>query len=136
MSLLSNLDGPRAARPQDYDAIMATLNLIFRTAAGRAPTVAIDWPHVYDRSNLHNVSIFTEGHQVAASAAVWPNEVVLGDVRLRVGGVNCVGVLPQYRKLGLGAQLMSAVHDCLRALGCHVGLLSTDIDNWYRSLGW
>jgi hypothetical protein len=31
---------------------------------------------------------------------------------------------------------MSAVLQHMRAIGCHVGLLVTDIDNWYRYLGW
>lgn len=133
---MTTLDGPRPGRPEDYDAIVESLNAIFRTAAGRAPTIAVDWPHVYDRANLHNARIVTAGERVAASAAIWPNDVLMGEIRLRVGGVNCVGVLPEYRKHGLGRQVMQAIQARLRELGCHVGLLVTDIDNWYRALGW
>jgi hypothetical protein len=62
--------------------------------------------------------------------------VVIGDVRLRVGGINCVGTLPEYRRHGLGSQIMEAAQQTMQRLGCHVGLLSTGITNWYRRLGW
>jgi hypothetical protein len=71
-----------------------------------------------------------------ASTGVWASDVVVGDVLLRVGGINCVGTLPDYRRHGLGSQVMAAAHQKMRDLGCHVALLSTGIMNWYRRLGW
>lgn len=130
------LDGPRPARPDDRDAILDTLNLIFRTAAGRPPTIAVDHGPVYRPANLENVMIVRCGERVVASTGVLPVELQLGDVRLRVGDISTVGVLPEYRRLGLGRIVMEAVWRHMRSIGCHVGLLVTDIDTWYRSLGW
>jgi hypothetical protein len=61
---------------------------------------------------------------------------MVGEVSLRVGGINCVGTLPAYRRFGLGSKVMAAAHQTMRDLGCHIGLLGTGIHNWYRRLGW
>jgi hypothetical protein len=64
------------------------------------------------------------------------NEVEVGTTRLRVGGINCLAVPPEYRRHGLGSALMDAAHRHMREAGCAVGLLSTQIVAWYRKLGW
>lgn len=137
----SNLQGPRAPLPQECGAVIAMLNQVFRIAQGRPPTVGSDWAHVYAPENLENVhAIFdigaTEQPTPVASAAVWINEVTLGQATLRVGGINAVGTLPEYRKHGLGAQVMDAAKQTMQKQGCAVGLLSTGIANWYRRMGW
>jgi hypothetical protein len=67
---------------------------------------------------------------------VWASETRVDNARLRVGGINCVGTLQEYRRHGLGSQVMEAAQAKMRDLGCHVGLLVTGITNWYRKLGW
>lgn len=131
-----HLEGPRPARPHERAAILEMTNEIFRISLGRAPTIATDWPHVYEPSNLENVLVMSEQGRIVASTAVWPNDIRLGDVVLRVGGINLVGTLPAYRRQGLGERLMQAAQTRMADLGCHVGLLSTDIANWYRVFGW
>ena len=64
------------------------------------------------------------------------NDVALGKLRIRVGGINCLSTLPEYRRQGLGSQIMRAAHQRMAELGCQVGLLGTHITNWYRKLGW
>jgi predicted acetyltransferase len=78
----------------------------------------------------------TDQGRIVASTAVWPNDIRLGDAVLRVGGINLVGTLPAYRRQGVGERLMQAAQVRMAELGCHVGLLSTDIANWYRAFGW
>lgn len=143
-------EGPRPARVEERDTLLAMINYVFRVSRGLAPTIARDWHHVYLPENLANVMVMCDptrdaaaqpesasvaGHLVA-STGVWVSDVVMGDHTLRVGGINCVGTLPEYRRHGLGAQVMAAAHQTMHDLGCHVGLLSTGINNWYRRLGW
>ncbi len=132
----SVLDGPRQAHSGERDDIIAFLNLVFRTAAGREPTIATDWPHIYAPGNPANVIGKRSAGRLVASTGVWVNDIALGSSRLRVGGINCVGVLPELRKKGVGALLMQEAHRYMTRLGCHIGLLVTDLDNWYRALGW
>lgn len=130
------LDGPRPARSDELDALIAMLNHVFRTSVGREPTVASDWAHVFAPDNLANIMVVSDGGKPVASTGVWACDVVMGDGQLRVGGINLVGTLPEYRRFGLGSQVMAAAHQTMRRLGCQVGLLSTGITNWYRRMGW
>jgi predicted acetyltransferase len=136
-----NLDGPRPAHLDERDELLAMVNDVFRVSVGRAPTIASDWPHVYAPQNLANVLVVTDraagaAGKIVASTGVWASDVVIGDVRLRVGGINCVGTLPDYRRHGLGSLVMAAAQQRMRDLGCQVGLLGTGIMNWYRRMGW
>jgi GNAT superfamily N-acetyltransferase len=130
------LEGPRPARTEERDAIIEMVNIVFRVSRGREPTIGSDWPHVYEPSNLENVLVVTDQGRMVASTAVWASEVMSGSARIRVGGINCVGTLFEYRRHGLGAQLMAAAQQKMRELGCHVGVLDTGITNWYRRMGW
>ncbi len=143
-------EGPRPARLDERETLLAMINFIFRMDQGRAPTIATDWAHVYAPENLANVMVICDPQREAAaqprsasvtgtlvaSTGVWVSEVAVGGHVLRVGGINCVGTLPEYRRDGLGSQVMEAAQQQMRALGCQVGLLSTGITNWYRRLGW
>jgi len=130
------LDGPRAARPDERGELLALLNDIHRAGKGLPPTIATDWPHIYDPDNLDNVIVVSDGDTIIASVGLWVNDVALGAARLRVGGINCLATRPEYRRRGLGAGVMQAAHARMVELGCHVGLLGTQIVEWYRRLGW
>jgi GNAT superfamily N-acetyltransferase len=132
----STLDGPRQARPEDFPAIFDILNPIIRGAKGLPPTIQRDYPFIYNAANCENVLIVADSTRVVCSVGIWANEVQLGDRRLKVGGINCVATLPEYRNQGLGSLTMEAAHRRMKQLGCHIGLLGTGITNWYRKLGW
>lgn len=139
MANTSTFDGPRPARLDERAKLLAMINEVFRTSQGRAPTIELDWGHVYEPENLANVMVVSDPaaeDKIVASTAVWVSEVTINDVRLRVGGINCVGTLSDYRRHGFGSQVMMAAQQRMAALQCHVGLLSTGITNWYRRLGW
>jgi ribosomal protein S18 acetylase RimI-like enzyme len=135
-ALPPELDGPRPLRASELEPLLEMLNDIFRVSAGRPPTVATDWAHVYVPDNLENVRVIADGERLVASAGIWPNTVWSGDVDLRVAGVNLVGTYPEYRRLGLAERLLHTLHQRMHQLACPVGLLSTDIVNFYRRLGW
>ena len=132
----SQFDGPRSARPEEIKPIIDLVDTIHRTSRGNPPSIAADWPHVYNEANAQNVIIIKDGDRFICSTGVWINDVRLGDVKLRVGGINCVATVPDMRKHGLGKIIMDAAHQRIKDAGCHVGLLDTAIVNWYRRLGW
>lgn len=136
MTEASRFDGPRPARPEEREEVLDVVNQVHRVSKGRRPSVGDDYPHVYGPANIVNALVVRDEGRVACSVGVWINEIEMGSVRLRVGGINCLATLPEYRRRGLGNALMRASHEHLRASGCHVGLLGTAITNWYRGLGW
>lgn len=134
----NQLEGPRRARLAERDELLAMIDYIFRTSVGRPPSIGRDWAHVYTPENLGNVAVIRDpaAGKLVASTGVWACDVVVGEARVRVGGINTVGTLPDYRTRGLGSQVVLAAHEIMRDLGCHVGLLSTGIADWYRRMGW
>lgn len=132
----TNFDGPRSARPEEMKAIVDLLDTTHRTSQGKPPSIATDWPHIYNEANAQNVIIMKDGDRFICSTGIWINDVQLGDTRLRVGGINCVATVPELRKHGLGKIIMDAAHQRMKEAGCHVGLLNTAIVSWYRRLGW
>ena len=137
MSDSVRLDGPRPAGRKDQPGALAVANHVLRTLNNhRPPTVGTDWPHVYGPGNADNILVSAAGSQIVGTVGIWTNEVQLGSARLKAGGVNCLAVLPEFRRHGVGAQLMEAAHAHMQQRGCHVGELSTQITAWYRKLGW
>jgi GNAT superfamily N-acetyltransferase len=132
----SGLIGPRSLRGGEIPELLELLNQHFRIVKGAQPTIQRDFGFIYSEANADNVMVMTDGGRIVASTGIWINDVQVGAVKLRVGGINCVLTLPEYRKRGLGMQVMEACHERMREQGCHVGLLGTRIVNWYRRLGW
>lgn len=131
-----SFEGPRPCRPQEIPEVIELLNRGIRVARGNEPTIARDWGFIYSPENAENVIIMTTGGRIVASTGIWVNEVQLGAALLRVGGINCVLTEPEFRRHGLGMQVMEACHRRMTELGCHLGLLGTRIPNWYRRMGW
>ena len=67
---------------------MATSSLACQPPVAAAGKLADDYPHVYDPANIGNVLIVRDEGRVVCSVGVWINEVEMGPVRLRVGGIN------------------------------------------------
>ena len=130
------LGNPQPARPEDFDAMMASVDEVFRVSRGSPSSMADDYPHVYGPENLPNVMIVKDGPRVASSTGIWVNQVRIGTATLTIGGINGVTTLPEYRRHGLGGTVMKACAQQMQDLGCHLGLLGTNITNWYRKLGW
>lgn len=71
--------------------------------------------------------------------------VIIGfdDITLRsngsnkIGNIGCVGVVPRYRKGGLGLALVAHAAEELKKHGCHEGYIHyTSLDKWYAKLGY
>ena len=131
-----DLDGPRPARVDELDAVLKTADYVHRILKGREPGIATQWAHIYRPENIENIVIVADGRAVTCTVGIWINDVALGDVTLRVGGINCLATLPDYRRRGLAEAVMRAAHEHMRRQGCVLGLLGTAIANWYRRLGW
>jgi len=107
-----------------------------RTDKGAQPTIAGDYPHIYAPENLGDVFIVKDGSRVVSSTGIWINTVQVRGTQLRVAGINAVVTLPEYRRQGLGGNVMLAWQQHMSDQGCHLGFLGTGLYNWYRALGW
>ena len=136
MNNTQNFEGPRRAEPDELDSILVLGNEVMRLGQARKPTIATDYSFVYNRKNAENITIVKDGDRVVSMAGMWPNTVEAGRARLRAGGINCLATLPGYRGYRLATKVMQAAIDHMINQGCHVGRLTTDINDWYHRLGW
>ncbi len=136
MNCTPNLEGPRRAGPDDLDGILVLANEVMRVGQGMKPTIATDYSFIYNRKNAENIMVVKDGDRCVSMAGMWLNTVEVGNARLRAGGINCVATLPGYRGYGLATKVMQAAIEHMAGFGCHLGRLTTNINDWYHRLGW
>ena len=137
----ATIDGPRACQSHELAPTLDVGTAVMRLEQDRPPTWGHSWPHIYCAENLENVRIIKVGHQVVSSMAIFHTDVLARTgqgktIMLRVGGINGVATLPEFRRHGFAGQLLLDCHAKMRADGCDIGLLVTGIHNWYRRFGW
>ncbi len=56
---------------------------------------------------------------------------------LRIGGPGCVGTVPEYRRRGIGLEMVRLATETLRRDGFDLSWIHyTHLENWYRKLGY
>ena len=131
-----SVDGPRVMRLDERQDLIDHVNRVMRQEVGSDPTYGEDWPHVHQPENVPNIFVVREDDQIVASTAIYPHDTRLGDVELRIGGINGVSTDVPYRRRGYATQVLDACIERMAELGCHVSLLSTGVPSWYRKQGW
>lgn len=64
-------------------------------------------------------------------------DCILSPGEEKIGGVGCVGTVPQYRERGIGLRMVDLATVYLKEQGCDVSTISyTHIDQWYGKLGY
>lgn len=90
-----------------------------------------DWAHALGGTH----AILTGPDGVIAHAAIVPRTLEVGPLRLEVGYVEAVAVLPDRQRTGLGAAVMQAVNAVI-ADRHPLGVLSTGEWRFYERCGW
>lgn len=62
---------------------------------------------------------------------------ILSDDNLKIGGIACVGTVPEYRKRGIGLKMVDMATIYLKNLGYDIAYLHyTHLEKWYKKLGY
>ena len=62
---------------------------------------------------------------------------ILCDDKLKIGGVACVGTVPEYRKRGLGLKMVDMATIYLKTLNSDIAYIHyTHLEKWYKKLGY
>ncbi len=130
------LDGPRGCREYELAQVLDVGNVVMRILAGQPANWGHSWPHVYCASNIDNVRLIKLEYQVVSSMAIFTTEVRVGALTLKVGGINGVVTLPEFRRHGLAGLLLEDCHAKMLSDGCDISLLNTNINDWYRRFDW
>jgi predicted acetyltransferase len=73
---------------------------------------------------------------IGAAMYVWPLKLTRGETRWKTGGVAAVGVMPEHRTGGLGADMMSHSMREMRDEGCLMTALYAYKESFYRKCGY
>lgn len=91
-----------------------------------------DWCQFFDKES--EVFCAFDKDKIAAFCALDQMGLVDG---LKIGGPGCVGTLPQYRKKGIGLELVRRATEILRQQGFDLSWIHwTHLANWYGKLGY
>jgi len=135
-SRMEKVEGPKACSDSEIAPTLDLINLVHRTLRGMEPTIGQDYSHIYQHENLENVRVIKVDGKIVSSVGLFPSEVKVGDVTIKVGGINCLATHPDYRRHGYASILTK---DCIRKMEeehYDLSMLGTQITEYYRRFDW
>ena len=128
------MEGPRAARSDEYDQVVDLVNRVFRTGVDQ--NVTTDYPLVFAADNRENLRVVVEDDRVVTHMATAPRTVIDQKCRFEVSMINAVATDPNYRGRGFARQVTKDALERMESAGHDFGLLWTDGPDIYRGSGW
>jgi N-acetylglutamate synthase-like GNAT family acetyltransferase len=128
------LEGPRALRPEEFSSALDLLTSVFRPDGPR--DIQKEYPLVLCEENLPNMRVIARGGRIISHASIYTSTLLSGDLSFKIGGINSVVTHPAQRRRGLGGSVME---DCIRVMegaSCHLSILWTQRQDFYRGLGY
>lgn len=94
-----------------------------------------DWVKYFDDGD---VFCAFRGNEIASFCLTDDDETcILSDSVNRIGSVGCVGTVPEFRKRGIGLNMVALASDELKKRGCgKIFIHYTHIYDWYAKLGY
>ncbi len=126
------LDGPRAARADELDAVVGLSNTVFGEHSSH--DMGRWFPTLFRRANLGRLRIFVDGGRPVALAGFTIDRIVVPGSSFVVACVGSVCTLKSHQGRGLGTRLMDDVAAVARADGASVLLVSGG-RGLYRRMG-
>lgn len=128
------VEGPRPVRPGEAEQAVALCNRVLRPNG--PPTIAEEYPRVFMPENAAHQWVITQDDRIISHAATYASTIELaGGATLRLGGLSSVATDPSARRRGYASQLVEACCQDLRAQGCHLAVLWTEVHAFYERLG-
>jgi len=115
------MEGPRPARPEEFDRLMEMIDGIF---AGGRRCMREGFPLLFNMDNLQNLFVVVEGGRPVSHVGVLIRDVYLFGCRLTTASVGSVGTLEEYRGRGLAGACLEAAEKSAVAQGASVTLIS------------
>ena len=127
------LDGPRAPRPDELDAVLDLVNNTFNPM-GR--TMGLEFPQLLSDANLARLRVFVDPQTRApvAHAGYVRCELAVEGCRIPAAGLGSVCTEQAYRGMGLASELVESITQQAVAEGLVMMLISGG-SNVYRRLG-
>jgi len=112
------------------------LNLVMRIGKDTKPNFGESWPYVFSYSNRKNIRIIKVGRRVVSCVSIFPSEVVMEKITLKVGGINGLVTHPEYRKRGYAKLILEDAIQRMQEENCDISLLAAGVPEYYRRFDW
>lgn len=126
------LEGPRAARADELDAVVALADTVF--GEGRPHDMGRWFPKLFGRGNLEHLRVFVDDGRPVALAGFTLERIVVPGAAFAAALVGSVCTLPSHQGRGLGTRLMDDCTATALADGASVLLISGG-RGLYRRMG-
>jgi predicted N-acetyltransferase YhbS len=125
------------ATKADFDELMDLMAAAFRTGSPDHPRFEELLPDLYQPTDEHmrRHFIIRDGGRIVSSVGLYPMDLQVGGIRLRVAGIGGVSTAPAHRGKGLMSAIMQAVREGIAAEGYALSWLSGLRDR-YAHFGW
>jgi GNAT superfamily N-acetyltransferase len=114
---------------------MACIDQVFRPGPKKHMSIQRHYPHVYKPEYAKRLLLLHDKGHLVGHLAIHPLPIRLEDVTLKVGGLGCVGALPERRGEGIMTTLLSDAIARMRRSGYALSALGGDRQR-YGWFGW
>lgn len=134
---MSQWQGPRWARPNEFSEAMRFTDTVFRPGQSGRRIVQRQYPHAYrdQPSFARRLLLLRDQGELVGCLAVHPIVLRLGSARVTAGGIGVVGTHPERRGEGIMSCLLNDAIQRMRLAGHAVSVLGGDRQRYGR-FGW
>ncbi|MBS7634352.1 GNAT family N-acetyltransferase [Candidatus Bathyarchaeota archaeon] len=128
------LEGPRAAKPEEFPEIVNLANQIFMLPYGFPPIMGDAFLHMFNENNLENLRVIVKDDHVISHVGVWEGRLLICGSWFNVGMIGSVCTREGYRQEGYASALVADALNKMRRDGIDFVMISGD-RGLYRRLG-
>jgi predicted N-acetyltransferase YhbS len=134
---MSEWDGPRLARPEEFGEAMRFTDIVFRPGQRGRRILQRQYPHAYrdEPAFARRLLLLRHRGQLVGCVAIHPMTLRLGSALLRAGGIGIVGTHPERRGEGIMTKLLNEALARMNRAGYAVSVLGGDRQRYAR-FGW
>jgi GNAT superfamily N-acetyltransferase len=107
------MEGPRAAKKEELQAVINLANYVFFTSRGKPALMHERFPHLYNYDNLENLRTIVDKGSPVSFIGVSVKDIFVYGCRLKVGSIGSVCTLPEYRGRGYATRILQ---HCIKRL--------------------
>lgn len=106
------MEGPRGARPEEFNQVMDLINTVFRINRGHEPTMALEFPLLLNIENVDNMRIM-KAHQVISTVNFMTHTIYIDNIPVTYGAIGAVCTDGAHEKKGYSSLILEDVEKCM-----------------------
>lgn len=121
---MMEMEGPRGAKPEEFNEVIDLINHVFRTRQGHEPTMKREFPLLLNTSNVNNMRVIKEDGKIVSDVNYMTHQVYLDGVVVNYGAIGGVCTHEDYEGRGFSTKILDDVEACMAKEGVSICLIS------------